>query len=108
MTITEKRGDDRLPVIWEGQLTTADNQSYPCEVRDISLAGALISCSQEFNADEHLILEIDKLGDFAGVVRWRGSEQLGLLLLAGPDLMLKKFAEAAGAQVSREPTVPDA
>lgn len=107
MAIQEKRGDDRLPVIWEGQLTTADNQVFPCEVRDISLAGALISCDQAFESDQQLILEIDQLGDFAGVVRWLGSKQLGLLLLAGPDLMLKKFAEAAGAQVSRKPQTPD-
>lgn len=107
MTIIEKRGDDRLPVIWEGKLTTADNQSFPCEIRDVSLAGALISCDQEFGDDQQLILEIDKLGDFAGVVRWRGSKQLGLFLLAGPDLMLKKFAEAAGAAVSRMPQKPE-
>lgn len=106
MTIQEKRGDDRLPVLWKGQLMTADNDSFPCEVRDISLAGALISCEHEFGDDQQLILKIPELGDFAGVIRWRGSKQLGLFLLAGPDLMLKKFAEAAGAEISVKPETP--
>ena len=108
MTEQERRSDDRLPVLWKGTLEAANGETFPCELRDVSLAGALISCAKEFDDSEQLVLTIDGIGDFAGTVRWRGSDTLGLLLLAGPDLMLKKFAEKAGAEVSTEPQPADA
>jgi len=98
-----KRQDDRLPVLWNGTLTTDDDQTYPCQVRDISLAGTLISCEASIPLGERLLLEIKELGEFAAEVKWQGSEQLGLMILAGPDLELKKFAEPAGATVSDKP-----
>lgn len=99
----DKRGDDRLPVLWTGKLTTDDDRVFDCEVRDISLAGTLISTDAVFALGERLLLEIEELGEFAVEVKWSGSEQLGLLILAGPDLELKKFAEGAGAETSEKP-----
>lgn len=52
---------------------------------------------------ERLLLEIAELGEFAAEVKWLGSSQLGLLILAGPDLVLKKFAEGSGSEVSKHP-----
>jgi len=98
-----KRQDGRLPVLWNGVLTTEDDREYPCQVRDISLAGTLISCDTPLKLGERLLLEIKELGEFAAEVKWQGSQQLGLLILAGPDLVLKKFAEGAGAEVSQSP-----
>lgn len=103
----EKRQDGRLPVLWSGTLTTEDDRSFPCEVRDISHAGTLISCDAELALGERLLLEIAELGEFAAEVKWQGSEQLGLLILAGPDLVLKKFAETSGASISEQPSGAD-
>ncbi|PCI63457.1 MAG: hypothetical protein COB37_05000 [Kordiimonadales bacterium] len=103
MTNDDKRQDDRLPVLWRGTLTTDDDREYPCEVRDISLAGTLVSCEAELQLGERLLLEIKELGEFAAEVKWQGSAQLGLLILAGPDLVLKKFAETAGSGISETP-----
>jgi hypothetical protein len=103
--IDDKRGDDRLPVLWTGKLTTDDDREYECHVRDISLAGTLISTNAKVELGERLLLEIEKLGEFAVEVKWSGSKQLGLLILAGPDLMLKKFAEGAGSEPSERPVV---
>lgn len=99
----DKRGDDRLPVLWTGKLTTDDDREFECKVRDISLAGTLISTDATFELGERLLLEIDELGEFAVEVKWSGSEQLGLLILAGPDLALKKFAEGSGGETSEKP-----
>jgi len=99
----DKRQDGRLPVLWSGTLTTEDDRSYPCEVCDISLAGTLVSCDAELQMGERLLLEIAELGEFAAEVKWLGSSQLGLLILAGPDLVLKKFAEGSGSEVSKHP-----
>ncbi len=98
-----KRGDNRLPVLWTGKLTTDDDQVFDCKVRDISLAGTLISTDAVVGMGERLLLEIEELGEFAVEVKWSGSEQLGLLILAGPDLELKKFAEGAGGATSERP-----
>lgn len=104
MNDQDKRRDGRLPVLWSGTLTTEDDREFPCEVCDISTAGTLISCNAELTLGERLLLEIKELGEFAVEVKWQGSDQLGLLILAGPDLMLKKFAEKAGSELSQQPS----
>lgn len=99
----ERRRDDRLPVLWKGVLYDEDDQAFPCEVRDVSHAGALVTASQSFTEGTHLLLVIDGLGDFASSVRWLGKNSLGLMLLAGDDLALKRFAAQAGENVSKKP-----
>ncbi len=105
MVDQDKRGDNRLPVLWTGKLTTDDDREFECKVRDVSLAGTLISTDADFSLGERLLLEITELGEFAVEVKWAGSEQLGLLILAGPDLELKKFAEGSGATTSEKPVM---
>lgn len=107
MSTDNKRRDDRLPVMWLGTLTTEDDREFLCEVRDISHAGTLVSCDEEFPMGTDLLLSIDGLGEFAGRVRWLGSNQLGLMILAGPDLALKKFALSAGGERSFQPELKD-
>ncbi len=106
MTTAEKRRDDRLPVLWRGTLTDENDNAFACEVRDISHAGTLISCDTDLELGTELILTIDSLGEFACKVKWQGSKQHGLAILAGPDLALKKFAETSGSELSTEPTPP--
>lgn len=104
MASSEKRQDSRLPVLWTGTVTTDDDRSFPCDVRDVSHAGTLISCDEDFKMGERLLLEIEGLGEFAVEIKWKGSDQLGLMILAGPDLVLKKFTEGAGSDISKEPS----
>lgn len=104
MTQDDKRRDDRLPVLWHGVLIDEQDKEYSCEIRDVSLAGTLVTCDTEFPMDTELMLVIEELGEFAGVVKWQGSQQLGLMILAGPDLVLKKFAEGSGAELSKKPS----
>ena len=103
MSEQEKRRDDRMPVLWHGTLITEDDQSYPCQVVDVSLAGTLIACDAPIEMGDELLLTIEGLGEFASVVKWQGSKQLGLMIIAGPDLALKKFAEGAGSGLSDKP-----
>jgi PilZ domain len=100
----DKRQDGRLPVLWSGILTTEDDREFPCEICDVSHAGTLVSCDADLKLGDRLLLEIKELGEFAAEVKWQGSEQLGLLILAGPDLVLKKFAENSGGDVSKHPS----
>ena len=102
-TDMEKRNDSRLPVLWEGSVETENGDTYPCAVRDISQAGALITVAGDFEDEEDLLLTIPGLGEFAGRVKWRGTSDVGLLLIAGPDLELKRYAEASGADLSTTP-----
>jgi len=104
MTTDEKRRDDRLPVLWHGKLIDENDNEYPCEIRDVSHAGTLVSCDVDMAMGTELFLVIEGLGEFASVVKWQGSHQLGLMILAGPDLVLKKFAEGSGADLSKKPT----
>ena len=103
MSADDKRNDARLPVLWTGTLTTEDDDTeYKCEVRDVSYAGTLVSCDAPLKMNENILLNIEGLGEFAAKVKWQGSAQIGLSILAGPDLVLKKFAEGSG--VSRQPS----
>lgn len=98
-----RRGDDRLPVLWAARLVDENDTEYACQIRDVSLAGALITSQQSHPVGTHLLLVIDGLGDYASSVRWAGNDSLGLMLLAGDDLALKRFAERSGSTVSTKP-----
>ncbi len=102
--LPDKRKDDRLAVRWQGVLS-GDNglEDIPCDVVDISEAGALVRADVTPPMDADLLLTIDGLGDFAGRVKWVGNKSVGLMLLAGSDLDLKKFAVKAGAETSTHP-----
>ncbi len=107
MVHTEKRNDERLPVLWHGTITTEDELSFPCQIMDVSHAGTLISVDANLALGAELVLTVEGIGEFACEIRWVGNSELGLTLIAGPDLLLKKFAEKAGASLSKSPEVPD-
>lgn len=99
----DRRRDSRREVFWAGTLEDESGQTFPCHVRDVSLAGVLVAAEHPFEPGADLLLTIDALGHFAGRVKWQSETEMGLMLLAGPDLMLKKFAERAGADLSVRP-----
>lgn len=103
----EARRDSRQKVIWSGVLTKENDQAFPCSILDVSYAGTLVESAAPLAESEEVLLTIDGLGDFAGRVKWQKEDSTGLLLMAGPNLLLKKFAEASGADISKVPVEPD-
>lgn len=100
---SEKRLDERKPVVWHATLTLDDDSVIECEVRDVAYAGTLVTCEQDLNLEDEVLLSIDGLGDFAGIVKWKKGIEKGLILLGGPDLLLKKFADAHDEEISHHP-----
>lgn len=108
MTDTDNsRQDTRKPVIWTAKLTTVDDKVFDCEVRDVSLAGTHVTCLAPLSVKDEVMLSIEGLGDFAGEVCWTRNENIGLTLIAGPDLLLKKFDERnpSGSE-TKDPLLP--
>jgi hypothetical protein len=106
--IDNSRQDARKPVIWKATLTTNDDKVFDCEVRDVSLAGTHVTCLAPLAIKDEVLLTIDGLGDFAGEVCWVRNENIGLTLLVGPDLLLKKFDERnPNKSGSNDPLLPN-
>lgn len=103
----EKREDNRLMVAWTAELHTDSGVIFDCQVRDVSLHGALVYCNAPLACGDEVLLRLRPVGDFAARVVWQSGESCGLWLLAGPDLQLKKFAEPAGSSVSHRPEKAD-
>ena len=100
----ERRRDDRLDVIWQANMVLDDN-SYACEVCDVSLAGTLVKVDAPLEQGMEVLLEIKDLGDFAGSVAWIAGGKCGLTLHLGPDMLLKKYAELSGEYPSTRPAL---
>lgn len=99
--------EERKPVIWTAKLTTMDDKVFDCEVRDVSLAGTHVTCLAPLTIKDEVMLSIDGLGDFAGEVCWIRNENIGLTLMAGPDLLLKKFDERNPSKTEvNDPLIP--
>lgn len=99
----DARKDERKPVVWPGTLTLDDDSLHDCQVVDVAFAGTLIETQAPIQKGDEVILTIAELGDFAASVKWAEDNAKGLLLLAGPDLLLKKFSEASGRDLSTKP-----
>ena len=100
----ERRRDDRLDVIWQAKMVIEDD-SYECEVCDVSLAGTLVKVDAPVTQGMEVLLEIKDLGDFAGIVAWIAGGKCGLTLHLGPDMLLKKYAELSGEYPSTRPAL---
>lgn len=92
-----------MPVLWTGEIER-DDEKFSCDIGNVSLAGTLIRCDTLLELGDEVLLRIGELGEFAGEVAWFKPPYYGLRLLAGPDMVLKKFAEASGEYPSRKPT----
>lgn len=102
------RRDERKSVMWQATITTVDDKVFDCEVRDVSLAGTHITTLAPLEIDDEVMLTIDGLGDFAGEVRWKCNENIGLILMVGPDLLLKKFDERNPTKAEQsDPLMPN-
>ena len=95
MNSEDKRSDSRLDVVWRA-LVTIDGISYPCELTNVSTAGAQMVLDRDLELKQELILEVADLGQCGGRVVWTQRPHYGLQLLIGDDLKLKEFAEKIG------------
>ncbi|WP_321389077.1 PilZ domain-containing protein [Emcibacter sp.] len=98
MSNEDKRNDSRLDVFWRAMLTI-DGISYPCELTNVSTAGALMVLDRDLDLKQEFILDIADLGQCGGRVVWCNRPQYGLQLLIGDDLKLKDFAEKIGLRM---------
>jgi hypothetical protein len=98
MSNEDKRSDSRLDVVWRA-LLTIDDISYPCELINVSTAGALMVLDRELEMGQQFLLDIAELGRCGGRVAWCNRPQYGLQLLIGDDLKLKEFADKIGLRL---------
>lgn len=101
-----RRRDDRLPVTWVSHLDLLDDGvPLPCQVADVSTAGTRVTCDvpDGLTEGDELMLVIEELGEFAAVIAWLKPGSIGLKIMAGPDLLLKRFAEARADRPTSSP-----
>lgn len=91
----QKRSDERLDVLWQA-IATFNEEDYPCEVANVSTAGALMKLDQDLSEGFQFILDVKGLDEYAAVVAWANRPYYGLRLLVGEDLQLKNHADKVG------------
>ena len=84
-----RRLDSRTKVIWSGRLHR-DGVVLECEIFDVSAEGAKARVAVHMAVKATVVLEIDRLGMFAGEIRWRTANQIGI-----------RFLESAGTTQER-------
>ena len=78
--MVNRRVDSRRTVIWSGRLHR-DGGVVECEIFDVSPEGAKARLAAHMAVNATVILEIDRLGMFAGEIRWRTANQIGIRFL---------------------------
>ncbi len=91
----QKRVDDRLDVLWAAS-AIIDGKSYPCEVANVSTAGALLKLDHDLAEKHQFLLDVQELNEYAVEVAWANRPYYGLVLLVGDDLKLKDYVDKIG------------
>ncbi|WP_138380516.1 PilZ domain-containing protein [Luteithermobacter gelatinilyticus] len=91
----KKRADSRLDVFWAAEMTL-EGKRYPCQLSNVSTAGALLKSEENLALKQELILHIPDFGEAGGIVVWRNAPLYGLKLLIGDNLKLKEYADEVG------------
>ncbi len=97
----QKRVDDRIDVLWDA-VATVDGKKYPCQVANISTAGALMKLDIDIKEEHHFLLDVQELNDYAVEVAWANRPFYGLVLLVGDDLKLKDHADKIGLDSTKK------
>jgi len=95
----QKRADDRLDVLWDAVAHIGDTK-YPCQVANVSTAGALMKLDVDLQEKHQFLLDVQKLNEYAATVVWANRPFYGLTLLVGDDLKLKNYADKIGLKNS--------
>lgn len=91
----QRRVDDRLDVLWDA-VATIEGRDYPCEVANVSTAGALMKLDIDILEKHQFLLDVQELKEYAAEVVWSNRPFYGLVLLVGEDLKLKDYADKIG------------
>jgi PilZ domain len=100
--IVDRRVDLRRTVIWNGRLHR-DGAVLECEVFDISAEGAKARLAMQLAVNATVVLEIDRLGMFAGEIRWRTADQVGIRFLESSGTIDERLRGKGEAPV-RDPS----
>ncbi len=65
---TERRLHRRFPIKLIGRFMRADGHEFPCQLRDISIAGLALSSPVQPDIGESVIVHIDELGGLEGTI----------------------------------------
>jgi hypothetical protein len=98
--MVNRRLDSRRTVVWNGRLHR-DGVVLEYEIFNVSAEGAKARLAVHMAVNATVVLEIDRLGMFAGEIRWRTANEIGI-----------RFLESAGKMEERlrgkdEAPVPD-
>lgn len=93
----QNRIDDRLDVLWQAT-AIVEGEKYPCEVANVSTAGALMKLDMEIEISAQFLLEVQGLNEYAAEVVWCNRPYYGLKLLVGGNLKLKDHADKIGLE----------
>jgi len=101
----DRRDQARKDVLWHGTVTLEDKSIHSCLVSDVSMAGTLIVCEAPIKDQDEMMLKVDGLGMFGCQVRWHCNNKIGLELVMGQDLLLKRFEEVRADTASVETNI---
>jgi len=91
----QRRVDDRLDVLWDA-VAIIEGREYPCEVANVSTAGALMKLDIDLAEKHQFLLDVQELKEYAAEVVWANRPFYGLRLLVGEDMKLKDHADRIG------------
>ena len=74
----EARSEPRRPVRIAGHVEMERGEVQDCLILDLSPSGALIQLDRAAAVGETIKLRLTENGEFAGTVRWRGEQSMGV------------------------------
>lgn len=98
----QKRVDDRLDVSWVA-VATIDGEDYPCDVTNVSTAGAMMKLDVDLPQGLEFLLDVQDLDEYAAEVAWANRPYYGVKLLVGEDMKLKEHADEVGLDPNLKP-----
>jgi hypothetical protein len=94
VALNKSRDAGRRQVVFKGEVRVID-RAFPCMVRDISAAGARLSCKELLAKGSALHLFLPKFGTFPCVVAWADKGQMGVVFVEGEAGGLKRLGDRA-------------
>jgi len=88
------REHQRRRVLWNVKLHQ-DGRIWGCQVVDISAGGAKVRLTEPLAISSRVVLEIERLGNLKGEVRWQNHAFVGIGFLESPDVVEKRLRSVA-------------
>ena len=81
-------------MLWNVKLYQ-DDRFWECQVVDISAGGAKVRLAEPLAISSTVVLEIDRLGNLKGEVRWQNHAFVGIGFLESPDVVEQRLRSMA-------------